>query len=89
MLAGIELWLDSDPGAWYLQSGHQIGRVPAVFFGHPGIPLKLGNHFVQKIIYHIYHGAGESYTDCIVRELYSFKYGLVVSWLLYGFLWHG
>jgi len=70
LVAGILFWSDHDPGAWYLQSAHEILRKPTVYFGHPGLPMQLGNALVQKIVYFIYHGEHESYAACVIRKLY-------------------
>ena len=71
IISGIEFWKDKDPGTWYLQSAHEILRKPPVFNGHPGIPMQIVNALVQKVIYFFSHGDNESYTACIVRNIYA------------------
>jgi len=46
----VPMWGDNDPAAWYLTSAHELGRLPVIFPGHPGITLNILLWLIQKFI---------------------------------------
>lgn len=66
---GIEAFRDDDPGGWYLASAHELGRMPTVFFGHPGIPMQIGLWMVQRFVY-LFTDSSFSYSEAIAANIF-------------------
>lgn len=77
-LLGHEMWLDNDPGGWYLPSAHQVfaTRGQMVFPGHPGLPMQVVLHVQQKLYYWIAGtGSGLSFTEFSARHVPALALG--------------
>jgi hypothetical protein len=66
---GIEAFRDDDPGGWYLASAHELGRTPAVFIGHPGIPMQIGLWMIQKFVY-LFTDSSFTYSEAIASNIF-------------------
>lgn len=67
-----EAWGEADPGSFYFASAHEFAwNEPALFIGHPGVPLVPLLYGVQAGLYHL-HGDGDvSFTRFIAQHLPS------------------
>lgn len=73
---GSALWLEADPGYWYMTGSHEALLRPrdnAAFAGHPGVPLRVILHAVQRASYWVgSYGSGVvDYSAFTARRLSS------------------
>lgn len=70
LIFGAGFTNEADPGAFYVISAHELvnemGR--PLFLGHPGIPLQVALHAVQRAYYSV-AGGDATFADFIARHL--------------------
>ena len=65
------MWLETDPGGWYMASAHELLTSPApLYAGHPGIPLQLLLYGVQRIGFWAWGHDGMSFTEITARHIH-------------------
>lgn len=68
---GFDMWLESDPGAWYMAASHEVfGGATPVYAGHPGIPLQLLLYAVQRVCFWIWGTDGTGFTEVTARHIH-------------------
>jgi hypothetical protein len=92
---GWDMWENNDPGGYYFASAHQVfSRRDLLYPGHPGLPLQILLHVIQKSYYWIRSLFGErlTFTGTVAHHIQSvfFLSSLAVCashlfsfWLLY------
>ena len=69
----VPVWLDNDPGGWYIPSAHELFTSPGsmVFAGHPGLPMQITLSWLQYVLFMLGGGyqSGLSFTEWTARQL--------------------
>jgi len=70
---GHPMWLENDPGGFYVVNAHELFRARTPFYwpGHPGLPLDLLLWTVQAALYGLSGGAGTglTFTQFTARQI--------------------